>query len=132
MDGLVLIIVTFMAASFVQLTTQAVTATIVGIRVEKMSLGFGKPIIKLKARPFDIHVGWIPTGGSVNFTSDFDSRRLSTRWLVILSGPLAVLACVAPVLGVQRAAWALAVGFGQSIDGALSPLTEGAAMVTAT
>lgn len=47
-----------------------ITARRLGVKVDKFSIGFGRPIFKKKFKDFDFFIGWIPFGGYVKMAGD--------------------------------------------------------------
>lgn len=84
-------------------TGHFLAARLCGVRVEKFSIGFGKPILKFTRKEIEYRLGWIPLGGYVKMkgealdeeqTEETDSFRFTKWWkkiIIAFSGPLANL-----------------------------------------
>ena len=97
-----------------------------GIKIEKVALGIGAPIFTLKTRVFPIIIGCVPTGGYVQQDMEqYRKRSLRVRWLIVLSGPIAVLVSAALCLGFGGAAAHFVSAYPQFAKGTLHPLTYG-------
>ncbi len=74
-------------------------ARLCGVGVEVFSIGFGRPILKLKRKGIEYKIGWLPLGGYVRMkgedpesgqTADPDSFQLARWWkkiVIAASGP---------------------------------------------
>lgn len=76
-----------------------IVARLVGVRVEKFSIGFGSPIFKKTYNGVEYLLAWIPLGGYVKFYGDdldaessndpdhFLNQAVWKRWLIVFAGP---------------------------------------------
>src|SRR5436309_13921337 len=71
--------------------TVAVCA-ITQIKLDKIAIFFGKPVITFQTRLCPLSIGSIPMGAYVNRDmKQFSTHPLAIRWLMILAGPSAVV-----------------------------------------
>ena len=111
-------------------------------RVESIHLFFGKKLASFTIGEVTFTIGSIPVGGSVVFegmnseaTEDneltgYNKLPLSWRLTIIASGPLAVFLLASLCIGSAEAAHSLLIGFGQVVQGALSPLSQGQVLLS--
>lgn len=75
-----------------------ITARRLGVKVEKFSIGFGRPIFKKKIKDFDFLIGWILFGGYVKMAGDearsftrcpneYLAKSPGRRALIVVAGP---------------------------------------------
>ena len=76
-----------------------ISARLVGVRVEKFSIGFGSPIFKKTYNGVEYLLAWIPLGGYVKFYGDdldpessddpdhFLNQAVWKRWIIVFAGP---------------------------------------------
>jgi membrane-associated protease RseP (regulator of RpoE activity) len=96
------------------------------VPVEKVIIFYGKPLATMKTPLCPIVIGCLPYGGSVAFdVNDFDKRSLFVRWMVVLSGPLAMLLFAAVLLKGSVAISEFGSGFFQIVSGTIEPLQRG-------
>lgn len=84
-------------------TGHFLAARLCGVKVEKFSIGFGKPLFKLIRNGIEYRIGWIPLGGFVKMKGDsldeeteqMPDSFLQARWwkkiIIALSGPFSNL-----------------------------------------
>jgi membrane-associated protease RseP (regulator of RpoE activity) len=100
------------------------------VRVEKIAIFYGSPLVTFQSRLCPVLVGCIPTGGYISLDMEqFPKRSLFTRWLVVLAGPLAVLLTAVICLGITDATAHFASAFSQIVKGALAPVSHGKELI---
>lgn len=103
-----------------------------GIKIEKVALFGGAPILSFQTRLCPVVVGCMPPGGYVKYdTDEFSKRSLRTRWIVALSGPVAGFLTAALCLGVNGAVAHFVSAYHQLLWGAFAPLSYGRELVAA-
>jgi hypothetical protein len=125
----ILVAATMSLATVVHLLGHTISGLLLGLRVNSFNLFYGRPLGTIHFRTFPIHLGWIPTGGTVDFGESLNIATFPVKVIVILSGPLALLITSAACIRYDRAGIALLSGFIQLFQGALSPLSTGHALI---
>jgi hypothetical protein len=101
---------------------------LMGFKPEKITLfWFSRCTIQTPLCPLEI--GFIPMGGSVKFTDEFEQSSLPVRWLVVLSGPLLGVLSALVGLPFERILPSLLSGFGQVLHSVYSPIDYGAPLL---
>lgn len=98
------------------------------IKVDKIQLFYGSTIFDFTLGNLKIDLGWIPTGGSINYydyEKDVLSRSKLTRIVILLSMPLTIILIAALILGPLVALDEVYKGFFQIMEGFLSPFERG-------
>jgi len=129
MREVILLAVVLPLAIATHLLGYALTGSLLGFRVKSFNLFYGKALHTFPLREFPIRLGWIPTGGSVEFDESFSSARFFPKMMVSFAGPLALILMSAACLRYDRAGAALFSGFAQLFQGALFPLSTGRTLV---
>ncbi len=122
----------FFATVMVSLWTAATVAVsaLTHIKLDKITIFFGKPVLTFKTPLCPLCIGYIPTGSSVaQDMADFPTHPLYVRWLMILAGPLAVILSAVACLGTQETVVQMGSALAQLAHGALHPLTLGTPLV---
>ncbi|MBC8103070.1 MAG: site-2 protease family protein [Cytophagales bacterium] len=128
-------------ATTAHLLGTAAAGALLGARLEKVRLFFGRPLVTLTLNGVELQVGFVPLGGSVQFQgmgpdsqSDLErvpyrSLPLAKRLLISVSGPVLLLLLGCLLLGVAGAGASLSRGFAQPFLGAAAPLSTGQALL---
>ena len=130
MIGFLLILAASALITAIFLVCQALGGAALGARVEEVSFFFGR-IFSFRAANIRFTVGFLPVGGSVQFSDDLQAFH-PLRKIVIACCGLFSYAIIALVgLGFNGALHSVATGYGQLLSGALSPLGTGSKLVAA-
>lgn len=100
------------------------------VGISKVRLFHGPRIADLVIRGICIEIGCIPTGGYIELSDgvlESGSNTLSaTRRIALrLNGCIATFLLAVLILGVAKSVNSILVGFGQSVVGAIAPVSEG-------
>lgn len=128
--AIILIISSIVVSTFVHLLGSIIACLLSGIKIESVQLFYGKTIFNFQTRVLNFEIGYLPTGGSVKYdVEDFNSRKLITRLLIVISGPIFVMLGAALILTIQTSLYEFLKGFEQIIVGFISPIDEGAKLI---
>ena len=124
----IIVLSVLVAAGVVHLLSSIAALSIAAVRIDEIAVFGGPTLIRFKlGTGLPIKIGFLPIGGgSISFdTEDFWGRSLLTRLAVRLSGPVFIFITSAICLGFGVAFPEFINGFGQILNGALSPLQYG-------
>lgn len=109
---------------------QALGGRAMGARIEEVSFFFGR-IFSFRAANIRFTVGFLPIGGSVQFSGEFQGFH-PARKIAIAGCGLCSYAIIALVgLGFNGALHSIVTGYAQLLSGAMSPLGTGSKLVVA-
>jgi regulator of sigma E protease len=103
-----------------------VACQLLGVKVKRIAVFFGKPVFIFKTRFGLVLIGYIPAGGYIRIdTNKFSKKSLLVRCLVNLAGPAAILFTAFICLGIPQTMASFLSAYSQFAGIILSPLLYG-------
>ena len=109
---------------------QAIGGRALGAQVEEVSFFFGR-VFSFRAAHIRWSVGFLPTGGSVGFSDEFQALHPGRKIAIACCGLFSYALVAIIGLGFNGALHHVATGYGQLLRGTMSPLQDGAKLVAA-
>lgn len=134
METLLIALIIFAAAFIViqlHTLTMAIVGALSGAKIENYGIFMGSPLLKFNVGSIPVTINYLPFGGFVKFSEDFEQIAIWKRILIALSGNAVLLAtamiCLSFGVGFDK----FLRGFWQIPLGAVSPFSVGKDLIAA-
>lgn len=112
------------------LICQGLGGRALGAHIEEVNFFFLGPIFKVRVAGIRWSLGYFPSGGSVKFSDEFQNFHPLRKIAIACCGLFSYVLIALIGLGFDGALHSVATGYGQLLNGALSPLHVGSRLVS--
>lgn len=127
--GLLILLCTIQV--FVFTAGTAVVCLMAGVKLTNIQIFFGKPVFIIPTRFAPVYIGYIPAGGGVTLDMDeFPRKPRSTRCLVAIAGPIAVLLSSLICLGPTHCWLSFVSTYSQIVQFVIAPFSDGKELIS--
>lgn len=122
---LIYLIIIIALTSIIYTLAMAGAGWFVGVNARKIDIFFGPKIKSFTMGEMELNINTIPTGGSVNFGSEFKETHPIKQIFIACSGSMALVIVTMMVFGTSEGLQKFLNGFSQVFWGTVSPRSQG-------